>query len=462
MPLLTDAKLFRLLDSRVGSFIDQLSQAFHIAVSREGNFVNDHFGDGCGKTCYWNGGGYYGESFTCGETYPSGNTFYCSDTCYCTLGSTTRVFISYSWQDRDLVDRMTAALARSDITYLRDMNVVGAFDDIQSFMEDAGAARFFVAILSPAYLQSRNCMYELQQVMTSAVNIRLVPLIEQAVIEAGPRDAVRFWQARAGEINRALTALEPDGTASLQQERQFVSASIAALSDLFEGLHATPLPTIGDLVGQDFQGIVRMIRRTVGQHAEPRHTITDTATREKLAPTAIPEAPTDDSTRHLAVLITSSNERLPRALADDMRRELAADFQVYGNDQAAFDTFQALALPPSKKVLLALLDGPLLLDASTAWQVIGTSGQHSAHVISIITDATLFAPMSEVSFIAYWQRQARRAGGAFGERAHFIRDHVGEFIASARSKLTPDIDAMKQSHYAILKEIIRRKIAASS
>lgn len=229
MPLLTDEKLFRLLDSRVDSFIDQLSQAFHITVSREGNFVNDHFGDGCGKACYWNGGGYYGEVFTCGETYPSGTTFYCSDTCYCTLGSTTRVFISYSWQDRDLVDRMTAALARSDITYLRDTNVVGAFDDIQKFMEDAEAARFFVAVLSPAYLRSRNCLFELQQVMKSTVNIRLVPLIEKGVLAAGLDDAVQFWQARADDINRALATLEPAGTASLQQEREFVTASIAAL-----------------------------------------------------------------------------------------------------------------------------------------------------------------------------------------------------------------------------------------
>lgn len=205
-----------------------------------------------------------------------------------------------------------------------------------------------------------------------------------------------------------------------------------------------------------------MLRRTVGQREEAHHTNMDAATRVKSTPVAVSEVPADDGTRHIAVLLTSSNERQPRALADDMGRALAADFQVLGNDPAAFDSFQALALPSSQKVVIAVLDATFLLDVSTAWQVITTSEQQSAHIISIITDAALFAPLSEVTYIAYWQRRARGEGDALDERARLVRNHIGEFIASARSKITPDIDAMKQSHYAVLQEIIRRVTAVSS
>lgn len=49
-----------------------VSAAMSVPIHRVGNFYDTRTGPGCGTVCYWNGGGYFGESFTCGETFPSG------------------------------------------------------------------------------------------------------------------------------------------------------------------------------------------------------------------------------------------------------------------------------------------------------------------------------------------------------------------------------------------------------
>jgi hypothetical protein len=442
VPLLTDERLFALLDGDVGDVVHAISRAAKIPVIRDGNFVDDRFGDGCGKDVYWNGGGVYGELFTCGHTYPSGATFYCSEECYCRLGSTTRVFISYNWNDRPLVDRMTAAFERTGITFLRDVNEVGAFDSIDSFMSEAGAARFFVTVLSTNYVRSRNCIYELGQVMASDVNIRAVPLIVDPAALAGDDAAIRHWDQRVEAIQQALTELDAHGTESLHDELRVTRDIIARLDQFRGALRSMQIPPLDVLVAEDFRGAVSMILRTVGRTPHPA---TDRAPIE-------PDPPCE--TEH-DILVHVSGVALNGpggALAAEVHSALRDARAFRGTVCDSIDTF--LAADPARSFFVCVLhDGYLRSD--TVLEAI-TADERDVTILPLFLDTTMFEPLSEAPWIAHWQNEAAARRGQDRTRAARIRDGIGRFISRQRVRIMPDLHGLRASRFAELIRIMSR------
>ena len=76
------------------------------------------------------------------------------------------IFISYSWREesKKIADELDAAFQAKGITITRDMRDVKYKDRIKLFMENLGRGKCVIVIISKAYLESENCMFELLQI----------------------------------------------------------------------------------------------------------------------------------------------------------------------------------------------------------------------------------------------------------------------------------------------------------
>ncbi|HCZ15132.1 MAG TPA: hypothetical protein DHV85_11150 [Candidatus Accumulibacter sp.] len=82
-------------------------------------------------------------------------------------GSMVSVYVSYAWKEEEqnrLVDKLENACAARGIELRCDKTSIGYGDSIRQFMDEIGAGRHVVLVLSEAYFKSDYCMYELRQI----------------------------------------------------------------------------------------------------------------------------------------------------------------------------------------------------------------------------------------------------------------------------------------------------------
>ena len=419
-----------------------------MTVEREGNFCPDRFGDGCGKDCRWNGGGYYGEVFHCGTTYPSGKTFYCSDACYCRLGSTTRVFVSYAWRDKPVVDRLTGAFAAREITYLRDINEVGAFGSIADFMAESASARFFVVVLSQAYFASRNCMYELVELMRSNLSIRVVPVILDDAGFRVPTDSlVEPWRKRCAVLEGLVEEIGPHHANSLCVELSVTREIVAQLARFHSDLSAAQLPTAEALLANDCAGAAEMLLRTVGEPPLG----SPAADRRPPAPPPVRDAGAT-RTRRWSVLVTASGAGVGSSVAGEIRAAISAAHDVFADDDLGFAAFCAVEPYSAQRFLVCVIDEDWLRSAPQITRAVLAYSTLSAHVIPIFLDAGLFAATSEVPYIKWWRDEAARTDFSIDTAENGM--WIGSFIASQRVKVMPDLASMRADGFVALRRML--------
>ena len=137
------------------------------------------------------------------------------------------VFVSYSWAGASdaLVDEIQQRLADRGVLITRDKNEVAYRDSIQQFMRRMGAGKCVLVILSKAYLESKNCMYELTQIAGSEFARRVYPVVMQ---DAGIFDPltrlgyVKYWESKRAELDAAMKEVGQEHLEGIREELEII------------------------------------------------------------------------------------------------------------------------------------------------------------------------------------------------------------------------------------------------
>jgi hypothetical protein len=135
------------------------------------------------------------------------------------------VYVSYAWKEEEqnrLVDKLEQACAARGIELLRDRNKIGYGDSIRQFMDQIGAGRHVVLVLSEAYFKSEYCMYELCRIHDHGdVRKRVKPLVLTGTSFHKPIDRGRYlkhWETETANLEKELDGLtDPKYTLKLRQ-----------------------------------------------------------------------------------------------------------------------------------------------------------------------------------------------------------------------------------------------------
>lgn len=79
--------------------------------------------------------------------------------------SPRKVFISYSWANKDIADMIDKDFKELGIDLTRDERDLRYKDSIKQFMQQVGKHDHVIMVISDSYLKSDNCMYEVMEVM---------------------------------------------------------------------------------------------------------------------------------------------------------------------------------------------------------------------------------------------------------------------------------------------------------
>ena len=129
------------------------------------------------------------------------------------------IFLSYNWHDGETADRIDRHLSGiAGVTVKRDVRDIGPWKSIREFMEGIRQQNYAVLIISDSYLKSKNCMFEVTEMMKEReYEDRIFP----AVVETGIYDPlvragyISYWQQECDKLEAAIKGLDPANAAEL-------------------------------------------------------------------------------------------------------------------------------------------------------------------------------------------------------------------------------------------------------
>lgn len=122
------------------------------------------------------------------------------------------IFLSYNWHDGEIANRIDKHLSGlSNITVKRDIRDIGTWKSIREFMKSIRNQDYVVLIVSDYYLKSKNCMFEVTEIMKEqAYKDRIFP----AVVEHGIYDPlirakyIKYWQEECNKLEAGIKGLD--------------------------------------------------------------------------------------------------------------------------------------------------------------------------------------------------------------------------------------------------------------
>lgn len=132
------------------------------------------------------------------------------------------IFLSYNWHDGEVANRIDDYLSGiPEITVKRDVRDIGAWKSIREFMKIIREQDYAVLIVSDLYLKSKNCMFEVTEMMKER---EYADRIFPAVVETGIYDPliraeyIKYWQQECDKLEAAINGLDPAGTVELAED----------------------------------------------------------------------------------------------------------------------------------------------------------------------------------------------------------------------------------------------------
>ena len=177
------------------------------------------------------------------------------------------VYVSYAWKEKEqnrLVDKLGEACVAHGIELRCDTTSIGYGDSIRQFMDEIGAGRHVVLVLSEAYFKSDCCMYELRQIYDhKAFRQRVNPIVLSGTRFRKPIDRVpylAYWDKEIADLQAALSGLTNpmnslnlrqhlDGYAECRRLIDELQSILADMNTLTEEVH----------VGTDFAALLDRI-----------------------------------------------------------------------------------------------------------------------------------------------------------------------------------------------------------
>lgn len=149
-----------------------------------------------------------------------------------------QIFLSYSWKNADIANELDKDWQKIGLVFIRDVRDAGYKQNLNQFMQRVHESNYVVLLISKAYLESKNCMYEALEVFNNPdFASKILPILTsdaQIGNTLTRLSYIEYWQAEAKVLEKALkrTTVSPAITASIADDLRQVT-KIANSFDAF-------------------------------------------------------------------------------------------------------------------------------------------------------------------------------------------------------------------------------------
>lgn len=169
------------------------------------------------------------------------------------------IFLSYNWHDTEIANRIDKHLSGiSGIIVKRDVRDIGSWKSIQEFMKSIRRQDYAVLIVSDLYLKSKNCMFEVTEVMKEQ---EYADRVFPAVVERGIYDPltragyIQYWQQECSKLEAAIKGLDPANAAELTVDLKHYRSIASSIGEF--------LSMVADRNNPDIQEVEFQIKKAL-------------------------------------------------------------------------------------------------------------------------------------------------------------------------------------------------------
>ena len=163
----------------------------------------------------------------------------------------TEIFLSYCWQDEKIAADIYSYLSKyPNIDVHKDTIKIKKWESIKDYMQKVESVDFAVLLISDAYLRSRNCMYEVLELMRDRkYKDKIFPAVISKEIykPAVIASYVKYWQDQQQELEDQLCGVKLQNLGKLNRELkviQDITSNIADFLDLIGDLNNPEIPDV--------------------------------------------------------------------------------------------------------------------------------------------------------------------------------------------------------------------------
>ena len=167
------------------------------------------------------------------------------------------IFLSYCWKDEKYADDIEQYYRNSEIIIHRDKKDIRYWGSIEEFMNSIRNANFSILIISDNYLKSKNCMYEVLQVMKEKdCRKRIFPLVvSNHIYELGASiEYIKYWEEKFNNLAQERQNIHDENASDIDnqlREIKEISLSIGSfikivmdmnnprIEDIFQAIDVT-------------------------------------------------------------------------------------------------------------------------------------------------------------------------------------------------------------------------------
>jgi internalin A len=177
------------------------------------------------------------------------------------------VFVSYAWggESSDVVDKLEEALGGQAITLLRDKNEIKYRDAIREFMKRIGQGKCIVVILSKKYLESKYCMFELNEIADQGdVRDRVFPIIlkDANVLDGeGRLQYISYWEAKKAKLDSQMKKVGGENIRGIADELDQMARIRSTIDGLMDILADMNCLTPEQHEGSDFAELATALQK---------------------------------------------------------------------------------------------------------------------------------------------------------------------------------------------------------
>ena len=161
------------------------------------------------------------------------------------------IFLSYNWHDVSTADRIDRYLSTiPGIIVKRDVRDIGPWKSIREFMESIRQQDYAVLLVSGGYLKSKNCMFEVVEVMKEQAYADRIFLavMERSIYDPLARaEYIKYWQKECDTLEDAISGLDPSSTVELAAELRRYKSIFSSIGEFLDLVSDRNQPDISEI-----------------------------------------------------------------------------------------------------------------------------------------------------------------------------------------------------------------------
>jgi tetratricopeptide (TPR) repeat protein len=169
------------------------------------------------------------------------------------------IFISYSWSDTTLADRIDNAFQPTGLYIKRDIREIAYKGSIKEYMSQVRDTDFVLLIISDHFIKSPKCMYEVLELLKEKdYKKKILPVIADGTKLFKPEERleyIHYWSAKFSNLEKDLKKVKTTDALELYNELRNIEKIKNSIDDFLAYISDANSPNFSQLVSNNFKKI---------------------------------------------------------------------------------------------------------------------------------------------------------------------------------------------------------------